>query len=70
MLKGLREAIRCFPKQSSWLTYTQIPEVLAENADIDYLGKSPEICTFIRLRFETAELNHQFTKETIDKPNI
>lgn len=70
MLKSPREAIHCSPKQSSWLTYIQIPKVPVENADVDDQGKSPEICTFIRLRFETAELYHQFTKESIDKPNI
>lgn len=45
------------------------PKVLAKNADIDYLGKSSGICSFIRLRFETIEL-HQFPKETIDRPSI
>lgn len=46
MLKDPREAIHCFPKQSSWLTYIQIPKVPVENADVDDQGKSPEICTF------------------------
>lgn len=70
MKRDLREALRCIPNQSSWSTCIQIPKVLSENADMDYLGKSPEICTSIRLRSESTKLNHQFTKETIDKPNI